>query len=75
VHDFNNPQPVKRYLLYVGAVYYPCFGGNGDLVGSADSVEEIKEVLPEILEKENSYYQWEITDHQTLEPVEQGGES
>lgn len=66
-------EPLKKYLVYVGAIYYPTFGADGDLVGSADSLEDAKAGLEEALQKEHGYYQWEIVEHATFKLVESGG--
>jgi hypothetical protein len=48
--------PYKRFLVFAGDGYYPC-GGFNDYKGTADTLDEAKELL-RLFFKDNSWGTW-----------------
>lgn len=70
----DNETAVKPFLVYVGSTYYPCAGADGDLVASADTLEEARQVVSEHPDAADGfqYGWWAIYDHRTLQCLESG---
>ena len=55
---------MKRYLTFIGAIYYPS-GGMDDFKGDFDTIEEAQSFIEEKVDKDKYYetkeQQWEYT--------------
>lgn len=64
--DWDDPKPVKRYLLYCGDVYYSSSGGDGDLIGSGDAVQDCLDNVPEEFWDRQTFMWYSVHDHTTM---------
>jgi len=59
---------MKKYLVFFGYIYYPSRGIK-DLEGSADTVEEARNIIDE---NKETFWWWQIVDRDTFNIIEEG---